>query len=169
MNFVYSEKPENNQQRRLPMKSLVPWKKKEPLSAPAIWDDDWFGRPGENPFRNLLPLFSKSSVQMPTVEAIEEKNSFIVRAEVPGMTEKDIDLTWHDGILRISGEKKGEKEEKKKNRYYSERSYGYFSRDIPLGDSVDWKGAKARYHNGVLSVRLPKIQSSRKSIEVKVT
>lgn len=152
------------------MKSIVPWKQKGPNEVPTEWDDPWIDKSRQNPLRRFLQPFSKSlSSQMPFVEVIEDTNNVIVRAETPGMTEKEIKLTWLDGVLRISGEKKIENDKKNKNRYYSERSYGYFSREIPLSDSVDWKGAKARYHNGVLSVKLPKTKTGRKVVEIKVT
>jgi HSP20 family protein len=85
------------------------------------------------------------------------------------MTEKDIQLTWHDGVLRIRGEKKDEKEERSKDRYYKECSYGSFSRDIPLGAGVDWKNAEAKYRNGVLTVSLPKTGAESKAVEVKIS
>jgi len=148
------------------MKSLIPWKNKQESAAPVVWGDDWFDRVWENPFKNALsPLFSS---RLPTVDVSEDKNEVTVRAEVPGMNEKEIDLTWHEGVLRIRGEKRSEREEKKKGHYYSECSYGSFSRDIPLGNTVDWKGAKAKYKNGVLTVKLPKTESSGKTIEIKV-
>jgi len=134
-----------------------------------MWGDDWFDRVWQSPIENALFPFSGSRAsRLPTVDVAEDKNEVTVRAEVPGMTEKDIDLTWHDGMLNIRGEKKSEKEEKKSGGYYRECSYGSFSRDIPLGDGVDWKGAKAKYKNGVLTVKLPKTESSHKTIEVKV-
>jgi len=85
------------------------------------------------------------------------------------MTDEDITLTWNDGVLRIRGEKRDEKEERKKDRYYRECSYGTFSRDIPLGTSVDWKKAVAKYRNGVLTVTLPRTGETRKAIEVKIS
>jgi len=137
---------------------------------PTLWDGGWFDSAWEKPFGRLSPSSSKSfSLHTPSVEVIEDDNQITVRAEVPGMTEKDINLTWHDGVLRISGEKKSEKEEKKDNRFYSERNYGYFSRDIPIGDSVDGKGIKAKYRNGMLSVNLPKTEKARKAIAIKIT
>ena len=151
------------------MKSLIPWKNKRNDAAPVLWDDDWFDRFWENPLGNsLTPLFGSRSQRLPSVDVSEDKNEVTVKAEVPGMTEKDIDLTWYNGMLRIHGEKRSEKEEKKRGRYYSEVSYGSFCRDIPLGDSVIWKDAKAKYKNGVLTVKLPKTESSRKSIEIAV-
>ena len=105
---------------------------------------------------------------MLSVDVVEDKNEVTVKAEVPGLTEKDINLSWHDGVLRIRGEKKNEKEEKENGRYYRECSYGSFSRDIRLDNTVDWKKAQAKYKNGVLSVKLPKTESSKKSIQIKV-
>jgi len=151
------------------MKSLIPWRNKRNDAAPVLWGDDWFDRAGRNPFENALsPFFSSGFPKLPAVDVSEDKNEVTVQAEVPGMSEKDIDLTWRDGVLRIRGEKRSEREEKKKEHYYRECSYGSFSRDIPLGNGVDWNGVKARYKNGVLTVKLPKTASARKTIEVKV-
>ena len=70
--------------------------------------------------------------------------------------------------LRIRGEKKSERQEKKKGRRYTECSYGYVARDIPLGDRVDWSGAKANYKHGVLTVRMPKTRHPHETVEIKV-
>jgi len=153
------------------MKSLIPWKKRENAAAPSLWDDDWFDRGWEDSFRSFPSLFSgttRFSPSLPSVDVSEDKTNVTVRAELPGMTEKDVDLTWINGILRIRGEKKEEKEEKKKNRYFSECRYGCFSRDIPLGDSVEFSQAKASFKHGVLTVKLPKTEHARKSIDIKV-
>lgn len=149
------------------MKSLIPWRQKE-NHAVSPWNDDWFDRMWENPFKGLSLPFSRNFAKMPSVDVVEDKNEVTVKAEVPGLTEKDVDLSWHEGILRIRGEKKNEKEEKKHGRYYRECSYGSFSRDIQLNDIVDWKKAQAKFKNGVLTVKLPKTESSRKSIQIKV-
>ena len=93
------------------MKSLIPWRQKG-NSLVSPWADDWFDRVLESPFRGLAAPFSKGFTRMPSVDVLEDTNEVTVRAEVPGMTEKDIELTWHDGLLRIRGEKKNEKEEK---------------------------------------------------------
>jgi len=150
------------------MNSLIPWKWGQRNAAPA-WQNSWFDRIWENPFDSFFPDMSSSfSSAMPAIDVSEDKKEVKVRAEVPGMTEKDIELTWHNGVLRIRGEKHGEREEKKKHRYYKECSYGSFSRDIFIGDSVDYGKAKAKYKNGVLTVTLPKTVSAQKSIEIKV-
>jgi HSP20 family protein len=151
------------------MKSLIPWKNKHAHAAPSLWTNDWFDRARENPFSLLaMPFTGERVTAMPTVEVTEDKKEVLVRAELPGMDEKDIALTWHNGVLRIRGEKRSEREEKKKGNYYSECSYGMFSRDIPLGNSVDWNAAKAKYKSGVVTVKFPKTESAQKSIEIKV-
>ncbi len=151
------------------MKSLIPWKNKHDNATVGFWNDDLLDRFWEGSFGNMLSPFSfYRSQRLPSVDVSEDGNEVTVRAELPGMNEKDIELTWHNGILRIRGEKKSEKEEKKKGYHYRECSYGSFSRDIPLGDTVDWSNAKAKYKNGVLTVKLPKKESSRKAIEIKV-
>jgi len=111
---------------------------------------------------------SDEFAHLPRVDVTEDKNEVTVKAEIPGMSEKDIECTWHDGVLRIRGEKKCEREDKKSGRQHHECSYGYFSREIPLGDSVDWKSAAAKYKHGVLTVKLPKTEVARKTITVKI-
>lgn len=153
------------------MKSLVPWKWGQKNAAPARMND-WFDAAlsaWEEPLNAFFPSLQHSfSNRAPSVDVSEDKKEFKVKAEIPGMTDKDIDLTWHEGILSIRGEKKDEKEEKKKDRYYRECNYGSFCRNINIGTNVDWSNAKASYKNGVLTVSLPKTETVRKAIEIKV-
>lgn len=152
------------------MKSLLPWKKREMNHAAPVRWDDWMSRWWENPFKGLLsgtlPEFEN---RMPAIDVTEDKRQVNVKAEIPGMSEKDIQLTWHEGTLYIRGEKKNEKEEKKGEGYYHECSYGSFSRSIPLGNDIQWDKAHAKYKNGVLTVELPKDERHAKSIEIKVS
>ncbi len=149
------------------MKSLIPWKSKHDNGMPALWEDRWFDSFWENPFRSLMSTFSQE-YNTPAADVSEDKKEVVVRAEIPGMNAKEIDLTYQDGVLRISGEKKEDKEEKGKNRYYKECRYGYFSREIPLGNRVDWTKAKAEYKNGILTVKIPKSEKENRAIEIKV-
>lgn len=151
------------------MKSLIPWKRGRQHAAPMVRGNDWFDRVWDDPFDSFLPaLRTPVYAAMPSVDVSEDKKEVTVRAEVPGMSEKDIELTWHEGVLRIRGEKKDQKEEKKKDRYYRECSYGSFCRDIALGESVDYSKARAKYKNGVLTVTLPKTETASKAIDIKV-
>ena len=106
----------------------------------------------------------------PQVDVTETDKDVKVCAEIPGVEAKDIDVSVEDGMLRIRGEKKYEREENEKGQYRMERSYGSFERAIPLPVEVDEAKAKAEFKNGVLRLTLPKrpgAQSRRKKIPVK--
>jgi HSP20 family protein len=151
------------------MKSLVPFQHKKQGLYQSFLNDDFLDRIWEKPFLGIMPKRTKSfSSASPSIEILKDKNMVIVRAEVPGMEQKDIEVTWHDGFLRIKGEKKSEKEEKKGSRIFSECSYGYFSRDIAIGDPIDWKNSKAHFKNGILNIKMPKTEKAQKVLEIKV-
>jgi HSP20 family protein len=99
----------------------------------------------------------------------ETNNAILVKAELPGMSQKDIQVSVEEGILTIKGEKKKEAEEKGKTYHRIERSYGSFSRSIALPNSVDLEKVKATYKDGVLKVELgkkPEAQPRTVSIQV---
>jgi HSP20 family protein len=104
---------------------------------------------------------------LPSLDVAETKNEIVVKAEVPGMEPKDIDISLSDGLLTIKGEKKQEKEEKEENYHLVERSYGSFTRSIRLPNEVQSDKISASYKNGVLKVVLPKSEESKKK-EVKI-
>jgi HSP20 family protein len=103
---------------------------------------------------------------MPRLEVSEDAKAFTVTAELPGMSEDEIDLSISGDVLTIRGEKKEEKEDKNKNYYYSERSYGSFMRSIPLPGQVESDKVSASFRKGVLMITLPKttaaVESSKK-------
>lgn len=106
----------------------------------------------------------------PAVDIAERENAYEITAELPGMDEKDIDLTIADGALTIKGEKSEETEEKKKDYYVSERRYGSFQRSFALPEGVDPDKIEASFNKGVLTITLPKTpeaQKAKKKIEVK--
>lgn len=98
----------------------------------------------------------------PRLDVQEHKDSIKVTAELPGMDRSDIDVSLHDGMLTISGEKKVEKEEKGVDYHHLERSFGYFSRSVSLPDTVKSDKVEAVYRDGVLNVTIPK---SAKAVE----
>ncbi|MCT8997578.1 Hsp20/alpha crystallin family protein [Chelativorans intermedius] len=106
----------------------------------------------------------------PRTDISETEKEVEVSVELPGMDEKDIEVSLTDDVLTIRGEKKNEREEKKKGYYLSERSYGSFYRSIPLPAGVDPEKADARFKSGVLTITLPKTpeaQQKVRRIEVK--
>jgi HSP20 family protein len=111
-----------------------------------------------------------SLVNYPRVDIVEEKDTYKITADMPGLDKKDITVEVKNGVLAISGEKKEEKSERDKNRYYHfERRYGSFRREFALPDHVDADHVEAKYANGVLELTLRKTEAAKpKSIEVKV-
>ena len=92
----------------------------------------------------------------PAVDIEENADHFLVSADLPGVSEKDIEVKVQDGVLLLSGKRETSKEEKTEGGTYRERSYGSFCRTFTLGDGVDAAKIEAAYKNGVLTVKLPK-------------
>lgn len=99
----------------------------------------------------------------PAVDVVDKEKAYEITAELPGMDESNIDVKFSDGTLTITGEKKDEKEEKKKDYYLSERRYGSFQRSFRVPNSVDADKIDASFKNGVLTVTLPKTAEAQKS------
>jgi HSP20 family protein len=106
---------------------------------------------------------------MPEIDVKETDKEFLVTADLPGMDEKDLEVTFVDGALSIKGEKREDHEEEKGNVFRSERRYGAFERTIALSSDIDLNKAKAAFKKGVLKITLPKTgnaRSNRKTIPV---
>ena len=111
---------------------------------------------------------SRSHWGWPNVEVSETDKEIRVTAELPGLEEKDVEITLDDDVLTLRGEKRSETEDKE--RQFSERFYGQFERRIPLGVEVEEDKVEAHFKKGVLTVMLPKkpeAQKPEKKIEVK--
>lgn len=104
---------------------------------------------------------------LPAVDVKETKNEIVVKAEVPGMEPKDIDISLTDHMLVIRGEKRQEKEEKDENYQVIETHYGAFVRSIEIPANVRADNIQASYKNGVLKIVLPKSEEAKKK-EVKI-
>lgn len=165
------------------MTNLMPWRRKErkvtvnreaehPL---ALWErdmnrmfDEFFGGFGLAP-SNLWE--SEWSLFSPQVDIVDNDKEIKVSIELPGLDEKDLDVTLSHDMLTISGEKRQEKEDKDKNYYRMERSYGTFKRAIPIPCEIKTEAIDATFKNGVLSIVLPKAAEGqcRQKITVKKT
>lgn len=97
----------------------------------------------------------------PAVDIVETENEIHVKAEVPGVSLGDIDLSLENNVLTLKGERKFEKESKDENYHRIERSYGSFSRSFSVPSSVDAASIKADYKEGVLTITLPKTQKAK--------
>jgi HSP20 family protein len=114
--------------------------------------DGWTGRRR----KTSPPDVFTTADRWPTLDLSEDDKQVVVELEAPGLTEKDLRLTYEEGVLYIQGEKKEEKEETRKGVHYRESRHGSFSRSVPVDIAVDWDRAKAEYKRGVLKIVIPK-------------
>ncbi len=148
----------------------------------------WQGKKVWDPFGDLMDLHNEISrvldfpmqargegattnagMMFPPVDVVMEKDNVLVRAEVPGMTKDNLDISLNGDILTIKGEKHQEKESKEKNIYRSERVYGSFQRSFVLPSAVNAEKISAAYNNGVLEITLPKKEEEKgKQIQISV-
>lgn len=162
--------------------SLIPWRGKSQI--PVVQEDyvdpftvlrsefDQTFREISNAFANgdLWPAGAGWSRLAPALDVRETDDEVVVRAELPGLDEKDFEVTLAGDILTIRGEKKAEREAKNGGAHYVERRFGAFSRAIRLPFEAGDEAVDARYEKGVLTVRVPKpaqVRSAVRHIEVK--
>jgi HSP20 family protein len=93
---------------------------------------------------------------IPAMDLVETREEFVLRADLPGLNEGDVNIELEDNVLTISGERKAEHEERKEGYYRVERSSGTFSRSLTLPEGVDPEAVHASFDRGVLEVRIPK-------------
>ncbi len=145
---------------------ISPWKPVRELEKmrremDRLWDSIFEGRSGRSP--------EELGEWHPTLDISETKNDFVVKAELPGIDSKDIDISLTNDVLTIKGEKKQEKDEKNENYHLVERSYGSFVRSVRLPGEIQSDKISASYKNGILRVTLPKSEAAKKKeIKIKV-
>ena len=110
--------------------------------------DDMLGTMFRRPQRQLAGVTEWA----PAVDVVTKNGDLVVRAELPGVKQEDVDITLQNNVLTISGERKAEQEEERGGYYVRERRYGSFSRSFTLPEGVDESKVHARYENGVLEV-----------------
>jgi HSP20 family protein len=141
------------------------------------WNSDQGARPFENPVNQALdnffggygwtsPFFpwnrpATSGTWEPMVDVYETTDELVVRAELPGMKREDIELTLEKGVLTISGQRRADTEATADNYHRLERPYGRFTRSFSLPGLVDPDKIQAEYVEGMLTVRLPKVESAK--------
>ncbi|HLO20528.1 MAG TPA: Hsp20/alpha crystallin family protein [Sphingomicrobium sp.] len=159
------------------MQDLTPFGRQQ-TTLPAFWHDyealpfGSFRREIGQLFDNLFRTpaygygYSGKVANWPVIDFKDFDTEVVVTAEVPGLTEKDVELFFDKGILTFRGEKKGEKQE----TGYSEMFYGRFERQIPLPYSLDAEHCTAEFRDGLLTVHLPKLAEveNKKKIPISV-
>ncbi len=124
--------------------------------------DGFFGRPSQ-----VGQVGGMERVWAPAVDMYETKDELVITAELPGLTEKDIQLSITGDMLTIRGERRWDQEVKQENYYRGERWFGKFERALPLPIPVQAEKVKASYRDGVLTVTLPKAEEI-KPKEIKI-
>jgi HSP20 family protein len=110
-------------------------------------------------FGNLIRSGARQHVDQPTrwapaLDVLQEDGDIVVRAELPGVKQEDVDITFHNGVLTISGERKAEEQREGSGYYVRERRYGSFRRSMTLPQGTDENNINARFQDGVLEVRV---------------
>lgn len=125
----------------------------------------------EHGFGEGFPFFGRTAPagwgKVPHLDMYEEKDRYIVKAEVPGVDKDDIHVSIVDDLLQIRGESKKEESAREQDYLYSERTYGSFSRSIPLPSTVKADEIKATFKNGILHLEIPKAKEA-ESKEIKI-
>jgi HSP20 family protein len=116
------------------------------------------------------PTFPQSTQRrwIPAIDLVETESDFVLRADLPGLSEDDVNIELEDNVLTVSGERKSEHEESKQGYYRVERSSGSFRRTLTLPEGVDADSVKATFDRGVLEIRVPKPEQ-RKPRKVQIT
>ena len=146
-------------------KELTPWRPFGELSSlrremDRLWENFFVERP-------LGKIWEREWA--PSLDMSETKDNFVVKAEVPGIDAKHIDISLTGDVLTIRGEKRQEKEEKEEDYHLVERTYGSFSRSVRLPAEVESNKIKASYKNGILAITLPNSEKAKaKEVKIKV-
>jgi len=123
----------------------------------------------ESPWIELARTSQLLSGWTPALDVHEDRDNFVVQAELPGMKREEIDVSLHDGALSLSGERKTEKKYEEAEVYRTERFFGKFQRTVTLPAPVAADKVKAQYKDGVLTITLPKTEEAKpKQIDVNV-
>lgn len=106
---------------------------------------------------------------IPAMDLVETDEEYVLTADLPGLSQEDINLEFEDNVLTLSGERKAEHSERKEGYYRLERASGSFSRSLTLPEGVDAEAVKATFEKGVLEVRIPKPEQRKpKKVAIKV-
>jgi HSP20 family protein len=162
------EKKQSKQelQKAEPKRALSPFEEMDRLF------EDYFSRGWMRPFRWEWPSLGEMAKpfegKMPKVDVIERDDEVVVKAELPGIDKKDLDVSVTENSVTIKGSTSHEEKEEKGDYYRCEISRGAYARTVALPSYVDADKAKASFKDGVLELKLPKVEKSkRRSIEIK--
>ena len=153
--------------------NIIKWQRPQLANWPNIGRlsdlRDEIDRLFESPLTELTRTSQLLSGWTPPLDVYEDKDHFTVKAELPGMKKEDIEVSFHDGSLSISGERKTETKHEDAEVYRSERFFGRFQRTVSLPAAIAADKVKASYKDGILAITLPKTEEAKpKHIDVTV-
>lgn len=146
--------------------SLKKWKPKNVEK----WFDEFFEEPHFPATWMRMPSLKKLKMMeefSPSVDMFDNKDEIVLKAELPGMKKEDVNVSITEDSISIKGEMKKEEETKEDDYYYSERTYGSFSRILPLPYKIKANKVDAKFSDGLLEIHMPKADES-KPKEVKI-
>jgi HSP20 family protein len=121
-------------------------------------------------FNTLFDRSQATQRWVPAMDLVEHDDQFVLRADLPGLSEGDVNIEVEDGVLTVSGERKAEHDQRERGFYRVERQFGKFSRTLTLPDGIDGEQIKASFSNGVLEVWIPKPEQRKpRRIEISAT
>lgn len=155
--------------------SLIPWREKRPAPVARDQVDPFtlFRREIDRVFEDFFADFASTAMRSgaagwdavtPVVDVTESDKEVVVTTELPGLDEKDFEVTLSGDLLTIKGEKKDERERKDGSSYYMERRFGSFSRSVRLPFEASDEEVKASFEKGVLTVHIPKPAEVRNAV-----
>ena len=145
--------------QKAPARALSPFEEMDRMF------DQYFRRGWMRPWRFEWPSFPEVSLpemKVPKVDVVDRESEVVVKAEVPGVEKKDLDISVSDNTVTIKGSTRHEEKEEKGDYYRCEISRGAFSRTVTLPANVDGGKAKANFKDGVLELVLPKVEKSKR-------
>ncbi|WP_126455272.1 Hsp20/alpha crystallin family protein [Sulfuriflexus mobilis] len=155
-----SKKSEQAVQKVEPARGVSPFEEMERMF------DNYFSRGWLRPFHMEWPSFPKTMApfegKTPSVDVIERDNEIVVKAELPGVDKKDLDISVTQNTVTIKGTTSHEEKEEKGDYYRCEMSRGSYSRTLSLPADVDESKTKAKFKDGILNLTLPKLKKSKR-------
>ncbi len=152
-------------QKAAPVRALGPFEDMERMMD-RMFEGSLFPRGWMSPFRWERPLWRETAAafegRMPSVDVVDREDEIVVRAELPGVEKKDLEVSMSDGTVTIKASTKHEEKEEKGDYYRCEISQGSFARTVTLPAEVDGSKAKAKFKDGLLELTLPKIEKSKR-------
>ncbi|MBI2752118.1 MAG: Hsp20/alpha crystallin family protein [Betaproteobacteria bacterium] len=157
-----ADKPEKTPAKRQEIVKAEPIHALSPFEEMDRMFDAFLRRGWMRPWRMDWPGIAEVELRMPKVDVIERDTEIVIKAEVPGIDKKDIDVQVTEGAVTIKGSTKHEEKEEKGDFYRCEITRGDFSRTVALPAEVDGSKAKAAFKDGMLELTLPKVEASKR-------